>query len=62
MRRALPGARGACTSRAMRIIFAALLLLLPLLGGCVSDAEDRAFFSSGWLRPERGADERLDRR
>ena len=46
----------------MRYAFAAFLLLLPLLGGCVSDAEDRLFFNSGWVRPERGAQERLDRR
>jgi hypothetical protein len=44
----------------MKYVFA--LVLGALFAGCTSDAEDRAFFNSGWVRPERGADERLSRR
>jgi hypothetical protein len=32
---------------------------LVLLGGCASDAEDRAFFNRGWMKPEAGANQRM---
>ena len=43
----------------MKLLFAALLAMW--LAGCASDPDDRAFFTSGWLLPERGANERLMR-
>jgi hypothetical protein len=43
----------------MKFVFAALLL--ALLAGCASEAEDRLFFERGWVLPERGAEERLNR-
>jgi len=46
---------------AMRSLLAAVLLVV-LFASCSSTAEDRAFFSAGWMRPEQGADERLNRR
>ncbi len=42
----------------MRYVLAAFLFVV-FFAGCASDAEDRAFFSRGWVQPERGADERL---
>jgi outer membrane biogenesis lipoprotein LolB len=36
-------------------------LMLALLAGCTSTADERAFFNQGWLWPERGADERMNR-
>jgi len=45
----------------MRYAFAALLLVV-LFAGCASDAEDRAFFNAGWIRPEKGAEKRLETR
>jgi hypothetical protein len=32
--------------------FVLLLLLLPLLAGCASDPDDRAFFNRGWINPK----------
>jgi hypothetical protein len=44
----------------MPYAFAAILFVI-FFAGCATDAEDRAFFSRGWVQPERGADERLMR-
>jgi hypothetical protein len=46
---------------AMRNAFVAVLLVL-ILAGCATDEDDRAFFQTGWLRPEKGAEQRLDTR
>ena len=40
----------------------AVLLLLVVLTGCASEDEDRAFFHTGWIRPEAGANTRLNAR
>jgi hypothetical protein len=45
----------------MRYAFAAVLLLF-ILTGCATDAEDRAFFNTGWRHPEQGAERRMDTR
>ena len=37
----------------------AFLGLALFAGGCAQDAEERAFFNSGWLSPEAGANRRL---
>ena len=39
--------------------YAFAVSLTVLLAGCASDPEDRGFFNSGWVSPEKGADERL---
>ena len=46
------------------LVMKLLLVLssLALLAGCAADEEDRAFFERGWVRPEAGADERLQLR
>ena len=38
-------------------LFAVLFVLL--FAGCADNAEDRAFFNSGWVKPEAGAKERM---
>ena len=40
------------------LLIAAAVLLLT---GCAESAEDRAFFSRGWVLPESGANDRLYR-
>jgi hypothetical protein len=30
-----------------------------VLSGCASNPEDRAFFNTGWVNPEKGAEERM---
>ena len=37
----------------------ALLAVALLLGGCATDSDDRAFFNTGWLKPEDGANRRM---
>lgn len=37
----------------------ALLAVALCLGGCSTDSDDRAFFNSGWLKPEDGANRRM---
>ena len=37
----------------------AILGLILLLGGCATEQEDRAFFHTGWIRPESGAHTRM---
>jgi hypothetical protein len=39
-----------------------VLMFLVLLTGCASDERDRAFFDTGWIRPEAGAERRLNAR
>ncbi len=34
-------------------------LMLFLLAGCEIDQEDKDFFYSGWVHPQKGADERM---
>jgi hypothetical protein len=41
----------------MRYIFA--LLASALFAGCATGKEDAAFFNTGWLKPEEGANERM---
>lgn len=38
-------------------LFAVSFVLL--FAGCADNAEDRAFFNSGWVKPEAGAKERM---
>jgi hypothetical protein len=45
--------------RAVRTAICFPLLLAFVTSGCSSDAEDREFFNSGWLRPEKGAEARM---
>jgi hypothetical protein len=37
-----------------------LALVALIAAGCSSDPEDRTFFNSGWVKPEVGADKRLE--
>ena len=37
----------------------ALLAVALLLAGCAKDSDDRAFFNSGWIKPEEGANRRM---
>ncbi len=37
----------------------ALLAVALLLGGCATDSDDRAFFNTGWVKPEDGANRRI---
>ena len=37
----------------------AALALALFLAGCATDAEDRAFFNTGWIKPEAGANRRM---
>jgi hypothetical protein len=37
-----------------------LALLATIAASCSSDPEDRAFFGSGWMKPEAGANKRLE--
>lgn len=41
--------------------FALAALLIVLFAGCAADPEDRAFFNRGWVNPEKGAEERLNK-
>ncbi len=37
----------------------ALLAVALFLAGCAKDNDDRAFFNSGWIKPEEGANRRM---
>ena len=37
----------------------ALLAVVLFLGGCAKDNDDRAFFNSGWIKPEDGSNRRM---
>jgi hypothetical protein len=41
--------------------YAFAVSLIVLLGGCASDPEDRAFFNRGWILPEKGSDQRINK-
>ena len=36
------------------------LAALLILAGCAKDPEDRAFFNTGWVHPDKAADARLN--
>ena len=38
------------------------LLFLAFLTGCATDDADRAFYNTGWIRPEAGANARMNAR
>jgi hypothetical protein len=45
----------------MQYLPALCLALVALIAtGCSSDPEDRKFFGSGWMKPESGADSRIE--
>jgi hypothetical protein len=45
----------------MQFLPVLLLALVALMAtSCSSDPEDRKFFGSGWMKPEAGADSRIE--